>query len=679
MFIAEFRQSTAMYGYDAIENTYRLRKCLRGDARQAVECLLINPQNVEQILNTLQLLFGRPESLVRCQIAKARAIRPISEHEISQLIPFATTVQSLVAFLSNESTWQHLNNPALLEELVDKLPPSKRLEWAKEASVLQNPTIQHLSVWLSNLAYYAGIATAGAGPPTSGYHRSTRNDNRSHKPNSILAVNVERTESVTVKCGHCESEEHYKLVDCKSFLELNIDDRWSSINRQMACFSCLLRGHGIRRCRRKKVCTIGQCKQMHHPLLHRDTISEPVPGNEAEVDIQAHVNICQTSSEDGIILFRTVPVILYGDNTQITTFAVFDEGSAITMLDAELASELQLEGETQTIAIQCCGGKPQSKLTRNVSLMISGIAQSPRKYTLQDVQTFDKIVLPNQNTDVDELKRKYEHLRDATLPDLRNAKPKILIGLRHKYLGLHQEEMRGGSLDPVAAKTKLGWIVYGIDKYLPLDIKQFALPYSLAGSFGVQIPNKKEHGKCFNIIWNAKLDQLTSVIRINTNVLSSHCLPTKNALKYVARSAVEPIISKDDCMLVKLQDLWKKIHSWEEHVDYNLIVRLKPWIKPRSRWLNQPTFLQLPEQLWSARTAGSDANTNQKESSSKLIGEPEVQQEICVVEYRDLVLAQKKISKRHTDSAIASNTPSKHQVVSELIDSRCIYENKNKK
>lgn len=30
MFIAESRQSTAIYGYDAIENTYRLRKCLRG-------------------------------------------------------------------------------------------------------------------------------------------------------------------------------------------------------------------------------------------------------------------------------------------------------------------------------------------------------------------------------------------------------------------------------------------------------------------------------------------------------------------------------------------------------------------------------------------------------------------------------------------------------------------------
>lgn len=74
---------------------------------------------------TLQQIFGRPEYLVR------------------SLITFSTTVQNLIAFLNNEHTWQHLSNPMLLEELVGKLPLSKRLDWAKKEAALKNPTIQH--------------------------------------------------------------------------------------------------------------------------------------------------------------------------------------------------------------------------------------------------------------------------------------------------------------------------------------------------------------------------------------------------------------------------------------------------------------------------------------------------------------------------------------------------------
>lgn len=39
-----------------------------------------------------------------------------------------------------------------------------------------------------------------------------------------------------------------------------------------------------------------------------------------------------------------------------------------------------------------------------------------------------------------------------------------MIGLRDKHLGLHSEEIRGRDSEPVAARTKLGWIVYGTDE-----------------------------------------------------------------------------------------------------------------------------------------------------------------------------------------------------------------------
>lgn len=61
------------------------------------------------------------------------------------------------------------------------------------------------------------------------------------------------------------------------------------------------------------------------------------------------------SSSQNITLFRTVPVVLYGNGTEIKTFAVLDEGSALTMIDADLATVLKLRGQTRKISLQVCG------------------------------------------------------------------------------------------------------------------------------------------------------------------------------------------------------------------------------------------------------------------------------------------------------------------------------------
>ena len=77
-----------------MENTFRLQKCLRNPARDEVECLLINPQNVYLVIEQLENKYGRPELLIRSQLHKVREILPIQESHLDNLIGFATKVRN---------------------------------------------------------------------------------------------------------------------------------------------------------------------------------------------------------------------------------------------------------------------------------------------------------------------------------------------------------------------------------------------------------------------------------------------------------------------------------------------------------------------------------------------------------------------------------------------------------
>jgi len=63
-----------------------------------------------------------------------------------------------------------------------------------------------------------------------------------------------------------------------------------------------------------------------------------------------------------------VPVTLYGENTQLNTYALFDKGSSVTMIDEELTRSLNLKVESRQLNIQWFGGKSAKENTKMVSL-----------------------------------------------------------------------------------------------------------------------------------------------------------------------------------------------------------------------------------------------------------------------------------------------------------------------
>ncbi|CAG7724183.1 unnamed protein product [Allacma fusca] len=75
----------------------RLQRSLKGAALQTVQGMMISPENLDIVLRTLEISFGRPDIIIRTLIEKARKTPSPKEEKLKMLITFSNAVQNLVA------------------------------------------------------------------------------------------------------------------------------------------------------------------------------------------------------------------------------------------------------------------------------------------------------------------------------------------------------------------------------------------------------------------------------------------------------------------------------------------------------------------------------------------------------------------------------------------------------
>ncbi|XP_070132548.1 uncharacterized protein [Drosophila bipectinata] len=471
IFNCAFVETTQAYNCTDLENNQRLLKALRDEARETVKSLLIHPANVRAVMEQLRFRFGRPEQLIRSQLNSVREVQPISEQQLARIVPFATRVSNLTAFLQSAKAEQHLGNPTLMEELVAKLPTSKRVYWARHAASIQPfPTVAHFSAWLQE---YANIVCTildvdGKEPRRRVLHASVDQNG------------YEQRDDRHGGCPICEGQ--HATTSCSEFIEASPPGRWSMVKRHRLCFTCLRSGHAARSCDVHGECQINGCRRLHHRLLHEEDEGRRRPeqrggfrrhngGNQmspvsrrslerrapqpAEAPVQTNLSI---DVEGGRLLFRILPVTLYGAGRQVDTYALLDEGSSVTMIDNELRRDLGLQGEHRQLNVQWFGGRASREPTNVVSLEISG-AGKPTRHPLKNVYAVSNLSLPMQTL----CRRDVQGVqRDSRLPmkPYSNVVSKLLIGLAHGHLGLPLRTRRFAREGPFATATKLGWVVF---------------------------------------------------------------------------------------------------------------------------------------------------------------------------------------------------------------------------
>ncbi|XP_055628954.1 uncharacterized protein LOC129770265 [Toxorhynchites rutilus septentrionalis] len=475
LFVATFESTTRVCGFSQEENIIRLQKCLRGKAKESVRSQLLHAMNVDNVISTLRMLFGRPEIIVHSVIRKIHTLPAPKVDKLGSIVDFAVAVRNMVATVHACNLDEYLYNITLLQELVDRLPPMIKLNWAMYRQGKNQVSLGDFSEWLNSLAEAASTVTI---PSLTTFAESKtrrgRKDNgflNSHHETPLLSGRKQISEDQHATCcicnGTCVSVER-----CKKFLSFDHSTRWQNMRERKLCRCCLKKHRGF--CKSKNECGVSGCTSKHHQLLHNNSSFKPrtpQPQNFEQITATpqprttsvAEHNCNIHRSDDTEVLFRYVPVILYGHGVKIETYAFLDDGSSLTLLENDLAVELKLDGVAHPLCLQWTADTCRyEESSQKVSLQISGSRNPGVQYHLPAVHTVKQLKLPPQTLEFSKLVDQYKYLKGLPVDSYTNVRPRILIGINNWRVGHVLDSRERKEYEPVASKTRLGWMVYGV-------------------------------------------------------------------------------------------------------------------------------------------------------------------------------------------------------------------------
>ncbi|XP_055633605.1 uncharacterized protein LOC129773952 [Toxorhynchites rutilus septentrionalis] len=232
IFFSSFSNSTAACGFSNVENLARLQRCLKGSALKSVRYYLLSPDSVPEVINTLRTLYGRPEIIINKLIQTVRETPAPKSERLDSLIDFGMSVRNLTQHLIAAGQQAHLVNPALLQELVEKLPANVKLQWAQHLSFIPHASLQNFSNFMSAIVESVSKVIVITGGEYSAKHEKSRIKDKSfvhaHVENSASGSAAKERAGQGKVCLFCGKAGH-RLKDCTKFQHLPVDDRWKSI------------------------------------------------------------------------------------------------------------------------------------------------------------------------------------------------------------------------------------------------------------------------------------------------------------------------------------------------------------------------------------------------------------------------------------------------------------------
>lgn len=442
-FAMAMEQTTKLHRFSPIENLARLRNALRGEARETVAPLLSTASHPDEIMNTLRQCYGRPEIIVDLAMEDLRRL-PKMGATASELNTFAVKVQNIVAALKNVDA-AYLHNPILVREILDKLSPHMKTKWCDyaEDNLGTAPGIVTLSRFLMEQADRAlkhsySVARKEPAPRPA------------NKPeNKKRIFNVTETREKIETCVVCNDQ--HRLPECASYKDLPISERWDAVKKAGLCFRCISSRHRRFNCKMKP-CGVRGCKRPHHSTLHADPPERSME-NAASTE-EVAVASAMTRSD---VKLKICPIIVSGPRGTQRTFALFDEGATISLIDENLAKEIGARGPSTCLKIRGIEDQVRNMESEVVRVKIEASGHD----SVVTLRTIADLNLSTQSVPRDIMKLKHLQGMDADSLVYQNAKPRVLLGTDNWPLIITRELRAGRPNQPAASKTLLGWVIHG--------------------------------------------------------------------------------------------------------------------------------------------------------------------------------------------------------------------------
>ena len=460
-----------------------LRHLLEEPARAVIAGYSLTERNYEDALNLLKERFAKPTVIKQAHLNELANLRPVfNARDMTRLKGFYDQTEAnfrgLEALGVDMASYSCIVVPILMEKLPANFRLSmirateKRSEW--DMAEFVNVFRKELEIREMHTPIFRSFGSGdgksdGASRPTTSNAGGWKQSNPGNQTKTATALHSETREH---KCAFCLGT--HKETACEKVTDT--EERKNLVKKFGRCFVCLIKGHRAFKCRSWVLCL--KCNGKHHvSLCDKDKSSsvsaskDPKPTAPPVESVNAHSCI-ENVGCGGRVALQTAQGVLKGrKNVQVRV--LFDSGSSKSFATSNVVQMAELTPfKQELLSLRTFGSKEPEVSKRDVmelTLMPKGGGCSI-KFDALVVDSISEIT--NQHLEI--VKNNYEHLKDIWFADVtpneESLQIHVLVGSDFLWRFQDEETRRGRQDEPVAVKTKLGWVLSGPIKGERLDI-----------------------------------------------------------------------------------------------------------------------------------------------------------------------------------------------------------------
>ncbi|KAL2099387.1 hypothetical protein ACEWY4_005867 [Coilia grayii] len=480
------------------DKLYFLDQYTRGEPRDLVRSCQHMPEQrgYAKAMKLLQDNYGNELKVDTALIEKASKWPQIKAEDGKALSAFSVFLVSCRNAMEDIDYMEEMDNPTTMRTIISKLPFKIRERWRvysydiqeqrrkrarftelvsfveRQAKIMSDPLfgdIDAVSTEKVTKKSQQGNKSKKDGKHGSSFATKVDQVGNSESSETTSKSDASLNSAFTKPCMFCEK--NHTLQECCKIKEKVHSGRVDFLKKNGLCFSCLVKGHLSKECKKKMTCEV--CSLKHPSLLHfsskeKDAKEKPV-GTEAskgsaasvpaDVSKDKETSACTGAGDNCVLAIVPVRVKASKSDKTVEVYAFMDPGSSASYCTEALARQLNVQGRRTELMLSTINSKSKVESYVLTDLEVSSLEDN-NFIALSKVFTQKSIPVSRENIPLQTEIDKWLYLSEVRLPQI-DAGVELLIGTKEYTILEPWKVIPSKDNGPYAVKTALGWILNG--------------------------------------------------------------------------------------------------------------------------------------------------------------------------------------------------------------------------
>ncbi|KAI4893045.1 hypothetical protein NFI96_006436 [Prochilodus magdalenae] len=467
------------------DKLYYLKKYVSGPARKTLDGTFYRNDDdaYRDAWNKLDHRYGQPFAIQRAFRERLANWPKINSKDATELRDFSDFLNACLEAMPHVKGLQILNDCEENQKLVQKLPDWAASRWNRQVTQILNhsqefPNFQEFVTFVSMEAEVACNPITSFHALRSSEHAPAKRTLRDFKRSkaSVFSTQTNTDNERLAKpsdkqiCMFCQDNKH-QLNNCSKFTAKSLEECRKFVREKKLCYRCLKPGHSARDCRYRLMCST--CKGRHPTCLHDSNYVKTEKHASPMVSVQTNSDKTMTAvafnvagEEQSTSTSMIVPVWISSKNSPCSeklVYALLDTQSDTTFIDQAVSDDLQVNKCPVRLKLTTMISKATIlKSERVTGLRVRGYS-SAFHIDLPPVYTKNCIPINRTHIPTCDTAKHWKHLASIVdeIPPLKDCDVGLLIGYNCLRALAPRQVIVGGSEEPYAVQTDLGWSIVG--------------------------------------------------------------------------------------------------------------------------------------------------------------------------------------------------------------------------